>query len=229
MTQTLAGADIRGYYTALGIQIPGWAGTEASVRCFAEPDAHQRGDRDPSCSINLEHGAWHCHACGASGGAFDAATVRRYSDHAAIELMVAYGLTERRAYRHPQPRSRLSPPSRPQRPSRPPRMTFRETEDAIVRWQAALAADTDLIRKLTRDRGWHYATLLELELGVDRGRITIPVRDGTRRLIGLLRYQPWPRPGEPKISRRQGRGGRCSHTPPPNHPNRSCSSRGSQT
>jgi hypothetical protein len=54
MTQTLACADIRGYYAALGIQIPGWARTEASIRCFAGADAHQRGDRDPSCSVNLE-------------------------------------------------------------------------------------------------------------------------------------------------------------------------------
>ena len=82
MTQTLACADIRGYYAALGIQIPGWARTEASIRCFAGADAHQRGDRDPSCSVNLEHGAWHCHACGARGGAFDAATARGYSDRA---------------------------------------------------------------------------------------------------------------------------------------------------
>ena len=199
MTQTLAGANIRGYYAALGIEIPGWARTEACVRCFADADAHQRGDRDPSCSINLEHGAWHCHACGAKGGAFDAATARRYSDRAAIDLMVAYGLTEHRAYRHPQPRSRPPAPSRPQRPSRPPRMTFRETAAAIPRWQAALAGDTDLIRKLARERGWLYATMLELELGVDRGRITIPVRDDERRLIGLLRYQPWPQPREPKM------------------------------
>ena len=41
--------------------------------------------------------------------------------------------------------------------------------------------------------------MLELELGVDRGRITIPVRDDERRLIGLLRYQPWPQPREPKM------------------------------
>jgi hypothetical protein len=199
MTQTLAGANIRGYYAALGIEIPGWARTEASVRCFADADSHQRGDRDPSCSINLEHGAWHCHACGAKGGAFDAATARRYADRAAIDLMVAYGLTEHRAYRHPQPRSRPPVPSRPQRPSRPPGMTFRETEDAIPRWQAALAADTDLIAKLARERGWLYATMLALELGLDRGRITIPVRDDTRRLTGLLRYQPWPKSDEPKM------------------------------
>src|SRR6266699_3569735 len=79
MSHTLADADIRGYYAALGIQLPGWAGTEATVRCFADPDAHRRSDHDPSCSVNLEHGAWHCHACGAKGGAFDAATARGYT------------------------------------------------------------------------------------------------------------------------------------------------------
>jgi integrase len=57
MTRTLSGADIRGYHAALGIQLSGWARTEASVRCFADPDAHLRADRDPSCSVNLEHGA----------------------------------------------------------------------------------------------------------------------------------------------------------------------------
>jgi len=200
MTQTLAGANIRGYYAALGIQIPGWARTEAPIRCFAGADAHQRGDRDPSCSINLEHGAWHCHACGAKGGAFDAATARRYSDRAAIDLMVAYRLTEHHPYRR-GPNANVGPRSGSisKRPARPPRSPLRPTRDDIDRWQAALAADTDLIAKLARERGWLYATMLELELGVDRGRITIPVRDDERRLIGLLRYQPWPQPGEPKM------------------------------
>lgn len=76
---------------------------------------------------------------------------------------------------------------------------MRPTRDEIDRWQAALAADTGLIARLAPDRGWLYATMLELELGIDRGRITIPVRDDERRLIGLLRYQPWPQPREPKM------------------------------
>ncbi len=41
--------------------------------------------------------------------------------------------------------------------------------------------------------------MLELELGIHRGRITIPVRDDKRQLVGLLRYQPWPQPREPKM------------------------------
>ena len=41
--------------------------------------------------------------------------------------------------------------------------------------------------------------MLELRLGVDRGRVTIPVHDDERQLIGLLRYRPWPEPGEAKM------------------------------
>ena len=199
MTLTLPGADIRGYYQALGIELPGWANTEASVRCFADHDAHRRGDRDPSCSVNLEHGAWHCHACGARGGAFDAATARGYTNRAAIDLMVAYRLTEHHPYRRPNANRGPRSGSISARSERPPRARLSSTSDEIDRWQAALAADTDLIATLARERGWLYATMLELELGVDRGRITIPVRDDERRLIGLLRYQPWPQPREPKM------------------------------
>jgi hypothetical protein len=53
---TLPGADVRGFYAALGIELPGWAQQEASVACFADPDAHRHGDRDPSCSVNVQTG-----------------------------------------------------------------------------------------------------------------------------------------------------------------------------
>jgi hypothetical protein len=60
MSSTLPGADIRGFYRALGVQLPEWSGVEASARCFADPAAHAHGDRDPSCSVNVETGVWHC-------------------------------------------------------------------------------------------------------------------------------------------------------------------------
>ena len=78
MTQTLPGADIRGYYAGLGVTLPARATDNANVRCFADPIAHRHGDRNPSCSVNLTTGAWNCHGCGAKGGAFDAATAHRY-------------------------------------------------------------------------------------------------------------------------------------------------------
>ena len=54
MSSTLSGADVRGFYRALGVELPGWAAREAPAGCFANPDAHAHGDRDPSCSVNLD-------------------------------------------------------------------------------------------------------------------------------------------------------------------------------
>ena len=67
------------------------------MRCFADPGAHRREDRNPSCSVNVINGAWQCHACGARGGAYDAALAKSYTPRSAIDLMIAHGLIERRA------------------------------------------------------------------------------------------------------------------------------------
>jgi hypothetical protein len=56
VTGTLPGADVRGFYQALGAELPGWAQREAGVACFAAPDAYADGDRDPSRSVNVETG-----------------------------------------------------------------------------------------------------------------------------------------------------------------------------
>ena len=40
MNATQPGGDARGFYAALGVPLPGWAHTEAPVRCFTNPDAH---------------------------------------------------------------------------------------------------------------------------------------------------------------------------------------------
>jgi hypothetical protein len=102
VTGTLPGADVRGFYQALGIDLPGWAQHEAPVRCFADPDAHARGDRDPSCSVNIETGAWHCWGCGAKGGAYDAALARGLDSRQASELKAAYSLGQRDSKRPPR-------------------------------------------------------------------------------------------------------------------------------
>ncbi|MGC9222247.1 MAG: hypothetical protein ACP5H2_13075, partial [Solirubrobacteraceae bacterium] len=190
MTHTLPGADIRGYYEALGIELPEWAQHEATVRCFAEPGAHRRGDHHPSCSVNLEHGAWRCHGCGARGGAFDAATAVGHTERGAIDLMIRYGITSRRSGPggEDRPSSRQSltvAGSGITRRTAMPQLTV--TAADISHWETALTAQTMLIGRLTRERGWLYSTMLELNLGYDCGRITIPVRDDRDRLVGLLR------------------------------------------
>ena len=115
MSSTPPGADVRGFYQAVGIELPGWAHTEAPVRCFADPAAHAHTDRDPSCSVNLDSGAYNCHGCGAHGGAYDAALAIGHSPRDAIELMITHGLTERRAR---DDRSRTISPARARDPAK---------------------------------------------------------------------------------------------------------------
>ena len=196
MTRTLPGADIRGYYTQLGINIPGWASTEAAIRCFADPDRHERGDRDPSMSINLIHGAYHCHACGAKGGAYDAALQLGLTPRTAIELMIAHGITTARhstSARQPTSPSRRTrvpcpAPSSVSRGPVAPRLTA--TDRDVAHYHQRLCRRTDIRRQLARTRGWTNAAIDDLQLGLDNGRITIPVRDEHDQLIALLRYQP---------------------------------------
>ena len=111
MNATLPGGDVRGFYAALGVGLPGWAHTEAPVRCFADPDAHAHQDRNPSCSVNVHSGAFNCHGCGAHGGVYDAALALGRSPRDAIELMITHGLTERRPSGHTS-RTRSPAPTR---------------------------------------------------------------------------------------------------------------------
>ena len=108
MNATQPGGDARGFYAALGVPLPGWAHTEAPVRCFTNPDAHAHHDQHPSCSVNVHSGAFNCHGCGAHGGAYDAALALGRSPREAIDLMIAHGLTDRRP--RPDPAPRATPP-----------------------------------------------------------------------------------------------------------------------
>jgi Toprim-like len=196
-TLTLPGADIRSYYHQLGIRLSAQARVEAPVRCFADPSVHRREDRDPSCSVNLVSGAWKCHACGARGGSYDAAMAVGHTPRSAIDLMIANGLIEPRA-RLRTARELLHTPGRPSASlarahasqdfvARP---ALQVTDHDIAGWQAALSRRPSLMARLLRERGWCYPTIRALELGLDRGRITIPIRNAHGELRGLLRYQP---------------------------------------
>jgi hypothetical protein len=197
-TLTLPGADIRGYYDQLGIQLPATRGSEASVRCFAHAAAHRREDRDPSCSVNTISGAWLCHGCGARGGAYDAALAKGHTPRSAIDLMVIHGLIERcarlrsarellHASSRPSPLRAHAPATTDPTGARP---SLRLTDEDISRWQASLSHRPLLIARLCATRSWRYETMCALGLGLDRGRITIPIRNAHGTLRGLLRYQP---------------------------------------
>lgn len=113
MSGAPVGGDVRGFYAALGIELPVSAAHDASVRCFANPDAHAHGDRHPSCSVSLETGAWRCWGCDARGGAYDAAIARGRTPREAMDLLVMHGLAERRGDgggRFPRTQEILLPP-----------------------------------------------------------------------------------------------------------------------
>ncbi len=46
--------------------------TRQQVSCFNK-EYHRRGDRNPSASVDLVKGRYHCFACGISGDVFDLA------------------------------------------------------------------------------------------------------------------------------------------------------------
>jgi len=190
---TAAGADVRGFYAALGIELPGWSSANVNVRCFADPDAHDHGDRTPSCSISLQHGAWHCFRCGARGGAYDAGLALGRSPREAIDLMVAHGVTERRPTgeraTRAAARGQRQPVKRAARASA--RRVLHACDGDVARWQEALFSGRfeRLRRRLWAERRWTPRVLAELEAGYDGKRITVPIRDAEGLLQGVLRYR----------------------------------------
>ncbi len=196
MSSTPPGADVRGFYRALGVELPSWAQQEASVACFAAPDAHARGDRDPSCSVNVETGAWRCWGCGAKGGAFDAALARGLDSRQAFELKVAYGLAERdpeRPARSGPPAARTAARSAPRHVAPPSRRApVVADEQQLAEAQARLARLVWPPRVLRDEqrRVWSRPTLLELGCGWEHGRVLVPIRDQDGELRGVLRYAP---------------------------------------
>jgi len=200
----MAGDDACAFYAALGIELPGWAHTEAPVRCFTDPGAHKREDRDASCSVNVHSGAFNCHGCGARGGAYDAALARGRSPREAIDLMVAFGLT----HRHHRDTSPTTSPASTREMSRSPARQRTQqrttapaslvvTGDQVQEWAEQLERSPALLARLERERGWSRRVLVDLEIGFDGERITVPIwrpaapaNRGERAVLqGLLRLR----------------------------------------
>lgn len=190
--------DICAFYAALGVQLPAWAKREASVRCFAHPDAHNRGDRSPSCSISLLSGAWNCHGCGAHGGAYDAAVAAGHTPRSAMDLLIEHRLATPRAPDHKAAARIHGTGSRPAVPMPAVPSAFAADEAAVERWAEMLGADSRLVRRLMLERAWGSRAIRELHVGFDGARITIPVRNAHGLLQGVLRYDPFGR-RDPKM------------------------------
>jgi hypothetical protein len=140
--------------------------------------------------------------CGAAGGAYDAALACGRPPREAIELMIAHGLTTRRA----GPPERAGVSRNPPRPAAAPRnersahygrgtpssheLAMGEQELAAAHQRLARLAWPPRVLRGEQARVWSHATLLELEYGWERGRVTIPIRDGHGGPRGGPRYAP---------------------------------------
>lgn len=193
--------SVRELYARLGIRLLRATGNEAAARCFASPEAHRRDDRHPSLSVSLVSGAWFCHACGARGGAYDAALVRGHTPRSAIELLIEHGLVEPRptgqAARRRQSQRQARSASVPLPP--PPEDRLGVSELQVSTWSAELLRHPDLLVRLARERTIEVETLRAFAIGFDGQRITIPIRDAEGALIGLLRWLPFDRRSAPKM------------------------------
>ena len=208
--------------------------------CFANPDAHAHGDRDPSCSVNVESGVWHCWGCGAAGGAYDAALACGRHEREAIDLMIAHGLAVRRAgpplragaSAHPLPlaaapcddRSAHHEPGAPT--SR--ELAIGEQELAAACQRLAGLVWPPRVLRPEQVRVWSRATLLGLGCGLERGRVVIPIRNRDGELHGVLRYAP-SHAHAPKVLAVRGTRLGLIPTLLPSHPAGWCWSRGRRT
>jgi hypothetical protein len=190
------------FYAALGVELPSRSSSEAPVRCFAQPDAHNRGDRSPSCSVNLASGAWNCHGCGAHGGAYHAALAKGHSPRSAMELLIAHGLAEPRPPDHRSPNGPRISKRRPLSPAPAPTRRVADPlaadERDVQLWAEMLDDNSRLIRQLALKRAWSTRVIRDLNIGFDGARITIPVRDRRGAVRGVLRYDPFGR-RDPKM------------------------------
>lgn len=186
---------VRELYADLGITLRPSNGPEAAVRCFASPEGHRHDDRHPSASVNLASGAWFCHACGARGGAYDAAILRGHTPRSAMNLLISHGLAEPRA-RRPRPgmggrRMEVPPVARATPP--PAAHAVGVSSRQIAAWGARLAGNRPLLDRLLAARGITPAVLAQFDVGYDGRRITIPTRSADGALTGLLRWKPFNR------------------------------------
>jgi hypothetical protein len=193
---------VRAFYAALGVELPAWSSREAPVRCFAQPDAHNRGDRSPSCSVNLASGAWNCHGCGAKGGAYDAALAVGHSPRSAMELLITHSLAAPRPSDHRSPNRQRISQRKPVSLAFAPKLHAADRlaidERDVQLWAEMLDDNGRLIRQLALKRAWGTRVMRDLNIGFDGARITIPIRNRHGDLRGVLRYDPFGR-RDPKM------------------------------
>ena len=182
----------RSLYADLGIDLPDRDGANVQVRCFTASDTHRREDRRPSCSVNVETGAYNCFGCEAKGGPFDAALALGKSSAEAMELLRRHGLAGENCDQ-PAPRSTSKPAAR-------------LSEAEVERYRRALTTENGALGRLAELRGWTAEAIEALGLGLDRDRVVFPIREADGSLVNLLRFAPDPERcnGAPKLLAESG-------------------------
>jgi hypothetical protein len=163
--------SVHRFAEALGIALPA-GGPNVSVRC-PKRQGHAHGDRNPSCSLNTDHGAWQCHGCGESGGAYDLALLVGRTPAEAMRLLEDHGLvdgTNGRAEQHPAREARrvLDP-------------------DRVRAWRER---STEAPVSVLDRRGWTHAALWDHGVGWDGERFVFVYRTPTEGLVGAGHYLP---------------------------------------
>lgn len=143
-------------------------------------------DSNRSAQLNVENGAWYCHA-GCGGG-----PVRKLIAQKDEWIPPARenGGGALNTARKSKPKEELS-------------------ESKVAGWNVALMSDDVIMSDLIGARGLWRPTLKQYEIGWDERRkcYTIPVRDANGELINVRRYQPRPAPGRRKMWGVEGHNG----------------------
>lgn len=168
--------NVIAFFNEIGITLPDRPGAEAAVRCFANPAAHNRDDRSPSCSVNLISGVWHCKGCGEQGNAYRAAQLSGMQDRPAALLAQSYGLFLA-LERDEGPQVKLP------------------GERQLKKWRHALRANPQILARLQELKGWAPESVTRLGIGWDGERLTFPIRNAKLKIAGVVRYVPG---GSPK-------------------------------
>lgn len=141
-------------------------------------------DTRRSASVNVNKGAWFCHA-GCGGGSVRQLVMNRDSwvplDGRQLDLSFA--------------------PS-----TAAPLKEVLPTLDQVEHWHRRLRREADVRRVLEEGRGLTARTLRSARVGWNGKHYTIPVFSPKRRLWNVRRYDPHPRPGRSKMWNTKGMG-----------------------
>ena len=149
-------------------------------------------DHSASASYTEGHAGspelWFCHRCGVGGTAIDLLVQVE-----GLDVAEAFAALRDRVGGHHPPPVPVRRASARRKPSLP-------SEQQIAAWARALAADDQRLSWLAEERGWSADVLARYDVGVheraegvcshrDR-RVSIPVRDASGALVGLVCFQP---------------------------------------